>query len=363
MRYACGIAILLCFSLTAIGQTESSGGQLQPGDTLLVSVDHLPSDPHLTRPDQGGYWNFRNLQAPYTRQIVVRENTHSTIPGDLVYTGPDNIEYFVEQEPGTLSLSAFRILASGHKLVGTCDPPVPIRIPSEGRGEVTSDGQIVVEFPFEIVAAMDDQDIAFADSLRMTIDWQRNIKEDIVGQIDLESGLFEAVRQVSSKTAAVSYEVSKNGQWSAIEDIGLVDIPQMLKTGRTMAFWNEMEAQPLAIVELTSDGAVSSVQFKSSPYAGRQIIDHAPKGADIIVHPNPTFGFVRFDLVNLQRGTYSIEIYNIIGVQLKTIEVDVDGRYTLPADLSDLRRGTYIYRLVDAEGSTIRSKRLVIIQP
>ena len=119
------------------------------------------------------------------------------------------------------------------------------------------------------------------------------------GQIDLESGLYTAARQTSLKSSSISYEVKKNGEWTAVEDQGLLSIPELARSGTIVTFWNETIPEPLAVVELSADSEPATVQFKASAYAGRQMIAHSPRGADIIVHPNPTFGFVRFDLVNL----------------------------------------------------------------
>ena len=68
-------------------------------------------------------------------------------------------------------------------------------------------------------------------------------------------------------------------------------------------------------------------------------------------------------MVNLDADDYSIEIYSILGVRLRTESFYVNGSRTVMMNLTDLKKGTYIYRLVDSSNNAIRSKRLVIISP
>jgi hypothetical protein len=62
-------------------------------------------------------------------------------------------------------------------------------------------------------------------------------------------------------------------------------------------------------------------------------------------------------------GKYKLRIFNILGTPLREMEVYVDdSRKTVTMDLGDLQRGTYLYRLQDSNGRTIKTKRVVLIQ-
>ena len=60
-----------------------------------------------------------------------------------------------------------------------------------------------------------------------------------------------------------------------------------------------------------------------------------------------------------------VQVNEIEGTQTVVLELRVakSDMGTYPLDLSDLKKGTYIYRLVDTYQKTLRSKRLVIITP
>jgi hypothetical protein len=115
-------------------------------------------------------------------------------------------------------------------------------------------------------------------------------------------------------------------------------------------------------VQTDAMNKAKQVEYVTHPWAG-QVIQQLPRKPDIFVYPNPSFGTVRFDLLNLPTGYYDLEIYNILGMLIRTERIFANGVKTLPLGLSRLKKGTYIYRLVDSQKNTIRSKRLVIITP
>ena len=72
---------------------------------------------------------------------------------------------------------------------------------------------------------------------------------------------------------------------------------------------------------------------------------------------------MRFQLSELPFGKYKLKIFNILGTPIREMDVNVDDlRTTVTMDLGDLQRGTYLYRLQDSNGRTIKTKRVVLIQ-
>jgi hypothetical protein len=142
-------------------------------------------------------------------------------------------------------------------------------------------------------------------------------------------------------------------------DLGL---PPGFTTGRVFVFQSVAHAMPVAIVQTDAMNRPRQVEYLSHPWAGT-VVQQIPRRPEIFVYPNPSFGQVRFDFLNLPSGNYELEIYNILGTKIRTERLFVNGMKTLPLDLSRLKKGTYIYRLVDSQKNTIRSKRLVIITP
>lgn len=358
------LVLFLTFTGHSMAQSDEGIRLFKAGDTVFVAEDRLPENPRLYRANASGFWNFRNLQAPYSKQLKVSENRDASIAGNIELSGLDNVRYILQEEGGDLWITGMKLKLDGQPVSGRSDPAIPYRINGVSPGDSKEfSGTVVFEYPLDLVAALPDKNLAFADSLRSIVEWTVSIESDQKGELELESGLFKTLRQSVQTKSDVHHEAKRNGEWQVVQtDLGL-KLPSPLTNGLSYHFWSADMVEPLAIVFVDDQGDATNVRFRASEYSSRRVVEEAPDYPDIIAHPNPTFGFVRFDLSNLSPGQYFIEVYNIIGVKLKSFPVQVDRQLTFPQDLSDLRRGTYIYRLVDFDQKTIRSKRLVIITP
>ena len=83
----------------------------------------------------------------------------------------------------------------------------------------------------------------------------------------------------------------------------------------------------------------------------------------VYAYPNPAINDARFEFTNLNRDTYTLKIYNILGAEVLKKQYFVNGTRTEKVDLTDLRKGTYLYSLIDSKGKTLTTKRLMIIRP
>ncbi|MFT5801658.1 MAG: hypothetical protein ACI956_001467, partial [Nonlabens sp.] len=93
-------------------------------------------------------------------------------------------------------------------------------------------------------------------------------------------------------------------------------------------------------------------------------VNYIDKGkADIFAYPNPAINDVRFDFINLPTDTYDLKIYNILGVEVYSQKYNIANRRTIKMDLSYMRKGTYLYSLVDSKGKPVTTKRLVVMKP
>jgi len=84
----------------------------------------------------------------------------------------------------------------------------------------------------------------------------------------------------------------------------------------------------------------------------------------VLAYPNPAIFDVRFEFMNLKPGTYQLKIYNLLGVAVLDTSYHIkSGSQVEKMDVSELRKGTYLYSLVGPDGKTIATKRLIIIRP
>jgi hypothetical protein len=361
--------LFACTTLAVVtGQESSSKSAYHVGDTLYQAVDRLPANPRLIRSNLEDYWDFTGLMAPYVQELYVRPSSTSEDKtresNCCVISNGDGVDYTLSVNREGMWISAITLKQDDDLISMICDPALPLRVNTDKFGtEVSYKGIIAINLTTDYVAALDDNELGLADSIRIIVDWKYEMINDQEGQMQLESGHYDVLRQKLSKTISARTEIKQSGQWSVTNKDVLIELPVELTSGRTYSFWSDVHPEAIAVVETDESENAISVTFRALRQSGRRVVQSTPNQADIFVHPNPSFGMVRFDLVNLPQGEYQIEIYNILGVRLRSYSLDVDGSKSYPLNLSDLKKGTYIYRLVDSYRKTLRSKRIVIITP
>jgi hypothetical protein len=82
---------------------------------------------------------------------------------------------------------------------------------------------------------------------------------------------------------------------------------------------------------------------------------------ELIIYPNPNYGITKINLSGFTEGSYSIDIYNIIGKKVWSKIQNMDSESIFKIDFSFLRKGTYLLSIKDKAGNTISTKKLVII--
>ena len=369
MKYALTtILFVLGVLTTGIGQIQRSTTVYHAGDTLYRAEDRLPANPRLIHANLQDYWDFTGLMAPYVQEIYIKaEDSELNSEAESVhvyFTEGEGEKYSVVIDHNNMWISGIQMEIGNHTIFGKCVPPLPLRVNTDAVGDESAySGEITFNLVTDLVAEQDDSELSLADSIRIVVNWTYQISNDQKGQLQLEGGLYDVVRQKLKKTVTARTEVQKGGVWGATNKQTSVDLPSRLNSETTFSFWSTEVADPLAVVLTDASESAISVSFRVRKYSGRRIVQSAPSQPDIYVYPNPSFGDVRFDLVNMPAGAYHLEIYNILGVRLRSYPLEVDGSMSYPLNLSDLKKGTYIYRLVDQYQKTLRSKRLVIITP
>lgn len=178
---------------------------------------------------------------------------------------------------------------------------------------------------------------------------------DALGELYSPFYRYDVVREQRD----IDIALAPGGAMVNPSDLGL---PVGFNAGRVFVFQSAVHPLPVAIVQTDAMNQAKHVEYLSHPLAGT-VLQQVPRRPDVFIYPNPSFGNVRFDFLNLPTGYYDLEIYNILGSKVRTDRFYVNGTKTAPMDLSRLKKGTYLYRLVDSQKNTIRSKRFVIITP
>ena len=331
------IAILVWVGTCLEGSAQSTAMPvLHVGDTLYLSRDLLPAPIDLAETGEDVYWEMGRLLSPFVHESLVRPDGN----GGFVITGPDDVDrYIVLRDDGTyVTKLGIPDLRTGGRVTATLDPPMPYWKYSRPGDSWSYTGT------FTVNAQLTGSELRYRLTIQSTIDGE--------GEVNCPTARYDALRERRD----IEYTLIKgNGP----DDLKL---PAGFSPGRAYFFLSSAQPFPVAVVQADAMNRAKQVEYVTHPWAG-QVVREVPRKPDVIVYPNPSFGSVRFDLLNLPSGYYDLEIYNILGMLIRTEHVFANGIKTLPMDLSRLKKGTYIYRLVDSQKNTIKSKRLVIITP
>ncbi|MBK9488376.1 MAG: T9SS type A sorting domain-containing protein [Haliscomenobacter sp.] len=128
-------------------------------------------------------------------------------------------------------------------------------------------------------------------------------------------------------------------------------------------FYSNEAKEPIARVWMNaSEKKVLKIEFKPREREN-PVQNLANVKPDIYVSPNPAIASVRFEFYNLPPGTYRLSIFNIIGQEEWSKMYTINGNYAEQVDISQLKKGAYLYSLKDERGRTLSTKRLMVIRP
>ena len=328
-----------CLLVCATGAAQSGEKPvIRPGDTVYLSRDLLPLPIEFSDIGENQYWDMSRLLSPFVHESLVRPDGSE----GMVIMGPDDIDrYFLEKPDGLYITKLGLPDGSGGRTIARIEPPVPFVRYLDLNDNWDYEGTITLG------SAQAGRETRFALAIHSEV--------DAAGELYSPTAKFDVFREQRD----VELTFLPSGVVTKHSEPGL---PAGFSTGRTYVFISRTFALPIATVQTDAMNQAKQVDYVNQPWAGT-VIQQLPRRPDVFVYPNPSFGNVRFDFLNLPPGYYDLEIYNILGAKIRTENLFINGIRTLPLDLTRLKKGTYIYRLVDSQKNTIRSKRLVIITP
>ncbi len=371
------LSIFFCFYIlfppSSVGQIIVSGDNFpQIGDTLLMAIDHLPIQIDLESSGPAKYWDFSSLQSAFATRVQVLPFSNYTGFSDL-----DRASARIEMGGAEryLSFQEESVMEHGRKvanpflpsqdLIAYYEEPIARFRVLRYQDRQTRKYKAIAPLDLDKLVSLNRfkgiEDVKQA-RLVMVIEDTQFI--DAWGRLRIPSATFPVLRQHVLENWSMHLETQdKFGNWKVVNPSKYqMEIPAPYKK-EYYQFLSDEANGPIAIVNMTPHTSnIENIQYKSFANSNR-IISNLEGRSDVFVYPNPTFDVVRFDLVNLPSDEYKIQIFNILGVLVKSYSITVEGYTTVQIDLSELKKGTYIYRLTDSRQNAIKSKRIVIIQP
>lgn len=204
-----------------------------------------------------------------------------------------------------------------------------------------------------------------ADSIRVVLDVDQNDEADAYGKLRLRKDTYDVLRVKNTRYTDTRVDIySSIFGWIELsaENIPIDNISSVLgkDTLTTYQFWANNEKAPIAEVTYDTDNKlVSGITFK---YENELSSVEDIKDQEVVAYPNPTYGDLNVELKNYPKDNYTLEVYNIIGKKILTRKFRADS-LKLSTDLGELKKGTYLYSILNGQGKKITTKRLMIITP
>lgn len=332
-------------------------------DTIYYAKEYLPDPFLITFSGPAQIWDFRSLKAPYaiSRRIVVSGERDGKTYANLVRGQHTEALMLLSGKASQIieRVENNPVCGSGqlnYKLIPAYKPFFTGVLGEHYtyRGRMTS----VFAWPRNIPCAWTPPQLP--DSCRVTYTIYEETVVDGEGLLYLPTEVMSALRQRVQIKRAAQVEVKYGLTWRDVT----AQVPgvRIISNTELVRFVSSTSGLKLMEIEIEDGVLPVSVEFKTHPLVTR-VFTEEPIRPDIFAYPNPSYDVVRFQLSNLASGQYKLRIFNILGVPVKELDINVDEpRKAISVDLSEMQRGTYLYRLQDHNGRTIKTKRVVLIK-
>ena len=368
-------SLFLAFCLNA-QITVTSDYFPEAGDTLKTVFDAMPLNivinPSGGSTDQN--WDFTSLQG-MPRETIYRnasegENFADYPNADLMIDLAPAGESYYRVTPNSFEFLGYVGLDPanlGINILVRLEPPLIERSAPLNFIDFST-SSVLLSLPFganDIPGGLlDSLPFPFPpDSIRLRVDIDRASVVDGWGTLAIPGDSYEVLREKRIEETQTFLDVKFGfGDWVEIPNIGLDFLGR--DTTTTYSFYSNDAKEAIAIVTVDNEDndIVNFVEYKDNdvPTSIRYVDTGRP---DILAYPNPAIDDVMLEFFNLPPSYYTIKIYNILGVVTWEKKYYISGNRTEKISLNHLRKGTYLYSLVNENGKTISTKRLMVMRP
>ncbi|MCC6279958.1 MAG: T9SS type A sorting domain-containing protein [Saprospiraceae bacterium] len=380
----------LCFHATA-QITVTAATFPAAGDTFRHAFDLAPGGANFLSPPGGSQvWDFSNLGFEETTETVYQNANKganfSSFPGaELVVISNTGETYYnvTNNKVELMGYSGSDPANLGVNVLAKFGPAIIERRSPLNFFDInqqTSD--LTLPFSTEDLPPQFDSLLSnvpganFVDSIRVRINFQRLSVMDGWGSLKIPnlSTAAQVLREKRQEYTTTSMDVHVGlpapfGGWFDIATFfpaggGPFGDFLGIDTTVTYRYQSNIDKEELAVVTVSNDqSTVETVRFKNIDAVTSSPEEDAPGTAGVQAFPNPAVQWVRFDCTNLPSDQYTLKIFNIVGKVVWKDNFNMAGNRSIRVDLDDFKKGTYLYSLVNEEGTIIGTKRLVVVKP
>lgn len=365
--------LAICWAIVSFGQSAQS--LPEAGDIYYRCTHVEKSETFLTKPTDVGFWDFGFVRSYFTIKEHFEKakagRFSKSFPGaTLVWKKANGTEeYLYTKDGGLYSLGVAMEVPykkSRWELL-RYEPARKIMQSGTKKGQqwtqkytqVIKIARADVVVPSNFIPAQYDSlllEIEYSENAEYTDDGYLSYGQNPTAISRIEYNMSQFLRAKSKKG---------NGKWQNYEKFNGNTLPPALSSMLRFQKYSRVEfyspdyVGPMVAYEIINN-SIPTVEYQNRDLAANVMhLNHDDNG--IVAYPNPSFGPVVIDLFNYPYDDYNFEVYNIVGKRIYTKSFSSrDGRQ-LKVDLSQLKRGTYMYSVFDGTGRKIVTKRVSLI--
>ncbi len=373
LRWICIVVVAVVIHHSLAAQPTIRGNILPViGDTIILANDNLPEG-IVILPTKGEQdWDFMQLQSAFSKKTVVEKvslpeatpfSDVDVVMEDL--EGVKNYYHLHEDELKLVGREGVDPYGIGIMMPTTFEPNYSVlKTPIEYESVQNFSGQFVstlssAELPITVLYSLP----ILPDSIRFISSIETSQEADAWGHLVLPDNSFEVLRERRITAIKTRMEV-KVGlfTWRDITDDIYTPIFPKEEIKLSYHFYSNETRMPVLVAQMKEDGIhAESIQYLVSDPSST--IRNTSTQPDVYAYPNPAINDVRFEFSNLPPAKYQLKVFNILGMTLMEQDYQLSGFKTVKWDVSKLRKGTYLYSLINDEGKTIATRRLMVIRP
>jgi len=373
-HYTLIILLISFFCSNLIGQiTLTTAIFPETGDVLTTTNGVNFQGVEITPGGDNQVWDFSSIETEGIQEVIYIVPSEGlnvgAYPEATLLVSDQGSEIYFKVTENTFEFLGFAggdPTGFGIELVTKFDPPlIESRAPLSYLDLHTYSSETNIPFAADVLPEelLDSLPLA-PDSLRVRSLIDRTDLVDAWGTITIPGGTYDVIRQkrVEYIETRLDVKIGFLPWFDVTEQLGGMGFFGV-DTTITYSYLSNESKEPIAVFGLDgNETEVEFVEFKSLEVNSVANTNNN-LNPNLYAFPNPAINEVKFEFSDLKRGDYDLKIFNILGLEVYGESYKVSGSKTVKIDISRLKKGTYLYSLMDENGKSIVTKRLIVIRP
>lgn len=357
--------ILTVFTMSiVVGQSSISSSSFpKAGDTIYYKSNNFPEKRVLTAIGRDVVWDYSDLRSPFLTVVNFQKNN------DIVAGVGGGTAMYEDGELQCIFNNKMKIVAGKSELMQgkmkafhEYETLIPTKIKYQDELFYTSESDEIFnqkEIPSSLKRKL--HKILLPLKIRTTTITRGEVAA--AGTLILPWGAEQVLLTKMDISKSLECTYKDGDEWVSLNEEQKEFLDLEYKSSQTkFIFYSEETNLPLMTMDWSPNGGPERISYQVKE-VGRNDIKRSAGTQEIVAFPNPTFGETKFEFLNYDAGSYTVEIYAVYGAKLWSKTYDLRENDIISENFSFLRKGTYLYTIKDSRGTKLITKRLVIISP